>query len=144
MGILKAICMSDKKGTAKYQIETVEMIQEHGLKGDAHAGKWHRQVSLLSFEKIEDFKKRCKEIELGAFGENLVVAEEDLEKLKVGDKVFIKDVELEITQLGKKCHDKCQIYYQVGECIMPKFGIFARVLKGGEISKGDEVILDIK
>lgn len=144
MGILKAICMSDKKGTAKYQIETVEMIQEHGLKCDAHAGKWHRQVSLLSFEKIEDFKKRCKEIELGAFGENLVVAEEDLEKLKVGDKVFIRDVELEITQLGKKCHDKCQIYYQVGECIMPKFGIFARVLKGGEISKGDEVILDIK
>lgn len=138
MSKVRAICISEKKGTAKVQVPKAEFIEDFGIKGDAHAGKWHRQVSLLAFEKIEDFRADGGNVDFGAFGENLVVDGIELNKLPIGQKIKIGEVLLEVTQIGKKCHDKCAIYYQVGECIMPKNGIFTRVLKGGKVKVGDK------
>lgn len=139
MAKVLAVCISEKKGTAKRNVGRAEMIENHGLKGDAHAGEWHRQVSLLSYEKIEDFKKTGVDIEDGAFGENLIVEGIDLPKLPIGTKLRINEVEMEVTQIGKECHSRCRIYDTVGDCIMPREGIFAKVLKGGIISNGDEI-----
>lgn len=141
MGKIYAICLSEKKGTAKNSIDRVEVIKDFGLSGDAHGGNWHRQVSLISKEKIDAFKNRGGKVDIGGFGENIIVQGEELLNLKVGDRVKIGDVLLEITQLGKECHTRCHIYYTVGECIMPKEGVFARVLSGGNIAVGDEVSL---
>lgn len=138
MSKIRAICISEKKGTAKVQVPKAEFIEDFGIKGDAHAGKWHRQVSLLAFEKIEDFRADGGNVDFGAFGENLVVDGIELNKLPIGQKIKIGEALLEVTQIGKKCHDKCAIYYQVGECIMPKNGIFTRVLKGGKVKVGDK------
>ena len=138
-GIIKAICISEQKGTEKHSVQDIEIIEDHGLEKDAHAGKWHRQVSLLSYEKREEFKAKGANVEDGAFGENLVIEGFELNKLPVGQRLTVGDeVLLEVTQIGKECHDKCAIYYQVGECIMPKNGIFTRVLKGGKVKVGDE------
>lgn len=109
--------------------------------GDAHAGKWHRQVSLLSFEKIEDFRKRGAKIDFGAFGENLVVEGYDLKSVPVGSRFRIGDCLLELSQIGKACHSHCEIYRQMGDCIMPREGVFTEVLRGGEIRPGDSVEL---
>lgn len=139
MGRIVNVCISEKKGTQKHPIDEGEFIVEFGLKGDAHAGKWHRQVSLLALEKIEDFRSKGGNVDFGAFGENLVIEGFELNKLPVGQRLTVGDeVLLEVTQIGKECHDKCAIYYQVGECIMPKNGIFTRVLKGGKVKVGDE------
>lgn len=134
-----AICMSEKKGTQKQPVKSCELICEHGLKEDAHAGNWHRQVSLLAFEKIEDFKARGAQVKDGDFGENLVVAGIDLVNLPVGTLLRSGNILLQVTQIGKECHKHCQIYYKMGECIMPKQGIFARVLEGGILNEGDEI-----
>ena len=141
MSKVRAICISEKKGTAKVKVPKAEFIEDFGIKGDAHAGKWHRQVSLLAFEKIEDFRADGGNVDFGAFGENLVVDGIELNKLPIGQKIKIGEVLLEVTQIGKKCHDKCAIYYQVGRCIMPTYGIFTKVLNGGEITLGEEVEL---
>ncbi|EOU2037653.1 MAG: MOSC domain-containing protein [Clostridium perfringens] len=141
MSKVRAICISEKKGTAKVQVPKAEFIEDFGIKGDAHAGKWHRQVSLLAFEKIEDFRADGGNVDFGAFGENLVVDGIELNKLPIGQKIKIGEVLLEVTQIGKKCHDKCAIYYQVGRCIMPTYGIFTKVLNGGEVILGEEVEL---
>lgn len=139
MSKVRAICISEKKGTAKVQVPKAEFIEDFGIKGDAHAGKWHRQVSLLALEKIEDFRNKGGNVDFGAFGENLVIEGFELNKLPVGQRLTVgDDVLLEVTQIGKECHDKCAIYYQVGECIMPKNGIFTRVLKGGKVKVGDK------
>lgn len=138
-----AICTSKEKGTAKYMVQEVNVIEDFGIEGDAHAGKWHRQVSLLALEKIEEFRNKGAEVDFGAFGENLVISGIELNKLPIGQKIKIGDVELEVTQIGKKCHDKCAIFYQVGQCIMPTNGIFTKVLKGGNIKVGNECILII-
>ena len=137
MGKVIAICTSKQKGTLKKQIEEANFIEEFGIEGDAHAGKWHRQVSLLALEKIENFRAKGANVDFGAFGENLVIEGFELNKLPVGQRLTVGNVLLEVTQIGKKCHDKCQIYYQVGECIMPTNGIFTRVLKGGKVKVGD-------
>lgn len=139
MGEILAICTSEKKGTAKVSIEEAELIESFGIKGDAHGGNWHRQVSLLSFEKIEEFKAKGINVEFGAFGENIVVKGIDLAKLPVGTKLSIGEIIMEVTQIGKRCHDRCNIYYTVGDCIMPREGIFAIVLKGGNIKVGDVI-----
>ncbi|MCT4606089.1 MAG: MOSC domain-containing protein [Marinisporobacter sp.] len=139
MGKIVAVCISEKKGTAKINVGQAEIIGNYGLKGDAHAGNWHRQVSLLSFEKIEAFKKQGVLVKDGAFGENLIVEGIDLKELSIGTKLIVKDVVLEVTQIGKECHSHCAIYEAVGDCIMPREGIFARVLKGGRIKSGDEI-----
>ena len=141
MGRIVAICTSVKKGTKKEEVKEIELVEDFGLKGDAHGGKWHRQVSLLAKEEIDSFNKKGGKVVYGDFGENLVTEGIDLASLSVGDKVIIGDALIEITQLGKKCHDKCEIFYSVGECIMPTKGIFGKVLKGGDISLGEEIEL---
>ncbi|WP_122640751.1 MOSC domain-containing protein [Romboutsia sp. Marseille-P6047] len=138
MGEILAICISEKKGTLKNEINEANFIEDFGIENDAHAGKWHRQVSLLGFEKIDAFRKKGANVDFGAFGENLVVEGIELEKLPIGQKIQIGEVLLEVTQIGKKCHDKCQIYYQVGECIMPRNGIFTKILSGGRVKVGDK------
>jgi MOSC domain-containing protein YiiM len=130
-----------KKGTKKKEVKEIELVEDFGLKGDAHGGKWHRQVSLLAKEEIDSFNKKGGKVVYGDFGENLVTEGIDLASLSVGDKVIIGDALIEITQLGKKCHDKCEIFYSVGECIMPTKGIFGKVLKGGDISLGEKIEL---
>lgn len=138
MSKVLAICTSKHKGTLKNEVEEANFIKEFGIEGDAHAGKWHRQVSLLAFEKIDEFRNKGGDVDFGAFGENLVIDEIELNKLPVGQRLTVGEVLLEVTQIGKECHDKCAIYYQVGECIMPKNGIFTRVLQGGKVRVGDE------
>lgn len=137
MGKVIAICRSKKKGTAKKPVGKGLFLEGFGLEDDAHAGKWHRQVSFLSHEKIEAFKAKGALVSYGCFGENLVVAGIDFATLPVGTKLSCGDVLFEITQIGKECHDRCQIYETMGECIMPTQGVFAKVLKGGLIEDGD-------
>ncbi len=139
MGKLIAICTSEKKGTQKQQVETAVLREDYGIEGDAHAGNWHRQVSLLGLEKIEAFRERGAEVEFGAFGENLVIEGFDFRNLPVGTRFRIGDALLEMTQIGKECHTHCAIYHMVGDCIMPREGVFAKVLEGGEVKVGDEV-----
>lgn len=141
IGKVMAVCISEKRGTEKINIHECEVIEEFGLKNDAHGGNWHRQISLLSFEKIEDFKKRGGDVIDGAFGENIIVSGIDLRKIPVGTKIKINDIILEVTQIGKECHSHCEIFHRVGDCIMPREGIFARVIKGGFVKEGDTVII---
>ncbi|MDR2715153.1 MAG: MOSC domain-containing protein [Coriobacteriaceae bacterium] len=141
MGTIKAICTSDIKGIQKTGTDSVTLVADHGIADDAHAGPWHRQVSLLSFEKIEDFKKLGAEVQDGAFGENIIVEGFDLKALPIGTRFSCNDVVLELTQIGKECHEHCAIYHKMGDCIMPREGVFTRVIEGGTITVGD--ILDI-
>jgi len=136
-GIIKAVCISTRKGTAKRNVGTCEVIENYGLKEDAHAGNWHRQVSLLSYEKIEKFKNKGAIVEDGSFGENIIVQGIDLKDLPIGTFLRCNDVILELTQIGKECHNGCEIYQKMGECIMPKEGVFAKVISSGVISVGD-------
>ena len=139
MGKVMAICISEKKGTQKRNVHEALFIEDFGLENDAHAGKWHRQVSLLSYEKIQDFKKKGAPVEDGAFGENLIVSGIDFKNLPVGTRFQSGDVVLEMTQIGKECHRGCEIYKIMGDCIMPREGVFAKVLHGGRIQEGDEL-----
>ncbi|SKB81945.1 molybdenum cofactor synthesis domain-containing protein [Lachnospiraceae bacterium] len=139
MGKIIAVCISEKRGTQKKQVESIELKPEHGIVGDAHAGNWHRQVSLLSFEKIDEFRKRGADIDFGAFGENIVCEGFDLRTLPVGTRFQIGDALLELTQIGKACHSHCEIYKTMGDCIMPREGVFTIVLKGGTVKPGDEI-----
>lgn len=141
MGRIKAICISEKKGTQKTEVQEAELITDFGIKGDAHAGKWHRQVSLLGYEKIEAFKEKGAQVENGAFGENIIVEGFDLKNTPVGTKFQVGEVLLELTQIGKECHSHCAIYHAVGDCIMPREGVFTKVLSGGMIHKGDEITM---
>lgn len=141
MGKLIAICTSEKRGTQKTEVDDAVLKEGWGIEGDAHAGKWHRQVSLLSYEKIEDFRAKGAKVDFGAFGENLVVEGFDLRTVPVGTRIQIGEAVLELTQIGKECHSHCEIYKAMGECIMPKEGVFARVVKGARICRGDEVEL---
>ena len=137
MGKVRAVCISEKRGTQKKNIESAVFVENWGIEGDAHAGNWHRQVSLLSYEKIEEFRKKGADIELGAFGENLIVSGYDFRNLAVGTRFQCGEAVLEMTQIGKECHSHCEIYKRMGECIMPREGVFAIVLHGGTIRKGD-------
>jgi MOSC domain-containing protein YiiM len=139
VGKVLAVCLSEAKGTAKHNVGKAEFVPDHGIQGDAHAGKWHRQVSLLSHEKIEAFRASGARVDDGAFGENLVVEGIDFSSLPVGTVFFCGDVVLEMTQIGKECHQHCAIFQSMGDCIMPREGVFARVIQGGTISAGDEL-----
>ena len=132
-----AVCISEKKGTEKKEVEKIALKKDWGIEGDAHAGKWHRQVSLLAFEKIDAFRKKGAEVDFGAFGENIIVAGIDLRNLPVGTVLEIGEAKLRVTQIGKECHSHCNIYKKMGDCIMPREGIFAEVLKEGCVQKGD-------
>lgn len=139
MGIVKAVCISEKRGTQKINVESAEFIEGFGIHADAHGGNWHRQVSLLSAERIEEFNQKGADVKPGAFGENLIVEGFDFKELPVGTVFQCNDVILEMTQIGKECHSHCQIYHKMGECIMPTQGVFAKVIHGGRISVGDEM-----
>lgn len=141
MGVLRGICISDIRGIQKTEVSEAELIADWGIEGDAHAGKWHRQVSLLSHEKIEEFRARGAEVDNGAFGENLIVEGYDFKNLPVGSVFHIGNAVLKMTQIGKECHSHCQIYKKMGDCIMPREGVFAEVVRGGHIKVGDEVAL---
>jgi len=142
MGIVKAICISEKRGIQKTPVQSAKFVENWGIENDAHAGNWHRQVSLLSADKIEDFRKRGADINYGAFGENLIVDGFDFRALPVGTLLRCGSVLLEMTQIGKECHNHCVIYKTMGDCIMPREGVFARVLEGGEIKVGDEMFIE--
>lgn len=139
MGKIMAVCISEKRGTQKKNIEKVRLIENFGLEGDAHGGNWHRQVSLLSYEKVRAFEEKGISVEDGTFGENLLVEGFDFKNLPVGTRFRCGEVLLEMTQIGKECHSHCEIYRAVGDCIMPREGVFARVLYGGMIQIGDEL-----
>lgn len=138
MGKIMAICVSERKGTLKEAVEEAVFVQGHGIQGDAHAGPWHRQVSLLSAEKIAAFREKLW-VDYGAFGENLVVEGLDPAALPIGSLLKAGDVVLELTQRGKECHQSCAIREKTGECIMPREGVFARVLSGGQLRPGMEI-----
>lgn len=138
-GIVKAVCISERRGTEKAAVAQVELQTGYGIGNDAHAGKWHRQVSLLSYDKVQEFNARGGQAHIGAFGENILVEGLDFKNLPVGTKLFCGDVILKMTQIGKECHTHCQIYQRVGDCIMPREGVFAEVLQGGTIKPGDEM-----
>jgi MOSC domain-containing protein YiiM len=139
LGKLIAICTSEKKGTQKKPVESAVLREDHGIVGDAHAGNWHRQVSLLGLEKIEAFRTKGADVDFGAFGENLIIDGFDFRNLPVGTRFAIGDALLEMTQIGKECHSHCAIFHMVGDCIMPREGVFAKVIRGGQIKAGDEV-----
>ncbi|MDK2930371.1 MAG: hypothetical protein PWR07_502 [Bacillota bacterium] len=132
--------MSETKGVSKRDVGRARLVEGHGLEGDAHAGPWHRQVSLLAEESIEKMRTKGIDVGPGAFAENITTRGIDLYHLPVGTRLEVgPEVVLEITQIGKECHTGCAIFRQVGECVMPREGIFARVVRGGEIERGDEI-----
>jgi len=143
MAYVEAVCTSKKKGIVKRQQEKIELREEWGIEGDAHAGKWHRQVSLLAGESIDGVKEKLPTLKNGAFAENIVTRGIDLTAVTVGQQYRVGDeVVLEITQIGKKCHnDGCAIKKATGDCIMPKEGIFSKVIKGGTVTSGDAIVL---
>lgn len=139
MGQVVAVCVSEIKGVQKRNVHTAKFIEDYGIEKDAHAGKWHRQVSLLSFDKIEEFKARGAEIKDGDFGENLVVKGIDFRNCPIGTRFRCNEVILELTQIGKECHKGCEIFKIMGDCIMPREGVFTKVIHGGIITEGDDL-----
>ena len=138
---IASIALSKKKGTRKLCVDRAELVKAHGLLGDAHAGEWHRQVSFLAAESIDLARSRGLEVSFGDFAENIATTGIEWLSVPVGTRFQIGPSALvEITQIGKECHNKCAIYYKAGDCIMPKEGVFARVLRGGEIRTGDELV----
>lgn len=139
-GLLEAVCVSEEKGTQKADVGACEVLADLGLAGDAHAGFMHRQVSLLAAESIEEMRAKGLTLAAGAFGENLVTQGIELKSLHIGDRIRVGgDVLLEVTQIGKECVSRCAIYYLAGDCIMPREGIFARVIAGGRVEAGDSI-----
>ena len=142
-GIVRAICISDIRGVEKHSIPEAHFLKDFGMEGDAHGGKWHRQVSLLSYDKIKAFNQKGANVTDGAFGENLVVEGLDFVNLPVGTKFYAGTTVLRMTQIGKECHSHCAIYQRMGECIMPREGVFAEVLQEGDIHEGDEMQVEL-
>lgn len=135
-----SIAISKKRGTTKKYIETAELIENHGIKDDAHAGDWHRQLSFLASESIEKASSEEFKLNFGDFAENIATTGIDWKSQPIGQVFKLGDKALaEITQIGKECHKKCAIYYRTGDCIMPKEGVFAKILKGGIIKVGDKI-----
>ena len=138
--VIAAVCLSQGKGEKKQNIGRGRLIAGHGLEGDGHAGDWHRQISLLAEESIAKMQAVGLSVGAGDFAENLTIRGLDLPSLPLGTRLQIgAEAILEITQIGKECHQRCAIYYQAGDCVMPKEGIFAIVLTGGEVACGDPV-----
>ncbi len=139
MGKVISTNISEIRGIQKHNVGKVKLVEDYGIENDAHAGKWHRQVSLLSHEKIEAFRAKGAIVNDGAFGENIVVSGIDFKNLPVGTRFQCNEVILEMTQIGKECHHGCEIFQKMGDCIMPREGVFAKIIKGGEIAVGDEM-----
>ena len=138
-GTIRAVCISPEKGTVKRPVDSVALIKDFGIEKDAHAGKWHRQVSLLSYESVEAFNQRGGGVADGDFGENILVEGINLKELPVGTVLKAGAVTLRLTQIGKECHSDCEIRRRTGDCIMPREGVFAEVLEGGKVRPGDRI-----
>jgi MOSC domain-containing protein YiiM len=140
VGTVVAINISEKKGVPKTTVGMAELLENYGLRGDAHAGNWHRQVSLLAQESIDKAAEAgVQGLFPGIFAENITTKGIVLYTLPVGARLQINEVLLEVTQIGKECHHKCAIYQQIGDCVMPREGIFAKVIRSGTIKAGDEI-----
>lgn len=140
-GKIIAVCSAPQKGMIKHNIGEGVLLEEIGLEGDAHAGFMHRQVSLIAMEDIRLMMEKLPSLVPGSFAENLTTEGFDLSQLKIGDRLKVGETLLEVSQIGKECHTKCEVFAQSGECIMPKKGIFTRVIKGGRVKTGDNVEL---
>lgn len=138
-GKIIAVCSAPEKGMIKHDIGEGVLIEELGLQGDAHAGFMHRQVSLIAMEDIRTMMEKLPSLVPGSFAENLTTEGFDLGALKIGDRLQVGETLLEVSQIGKECHTKCEVFKQSGECIMPQKGIFTRVLKGGKVKTGDSI-----
>jgi len=135
-----AVCISEAKGQRKSPVSVVALQENHGIVGDAHAGDWHRQVSLLANESIAKMRALGLDVDSGDFAENITTSGIDLVALPIGTRLRIGEAVVEVTQIGKECHNRCAIFYQAGDCVMPKEGIFAKVLKGGAVSPEDPIV----
>lgn len=144
-GRIRAISTSSHRGTKKSNVPSADLEVGHGIAGDAHTGNWHRQISLLAIESIDKMVASGAKVSPGDFAENITTAGIDLQSLRIGSKLRLgSDAEVEVTQIGKECHSRCEIFEQVGDCVMPREGIFTKVMKAGSIEIGDvvEVIAD--
>ena len=141
MASVVAVCISERKGTQKHEVPEIQLKIDHGIVGDAHAGNWHRQVSLLAQESVEKMKAVFPDIPVGAFAENILTEGLTLCTLPVGTRLRVGEVLLEVTQIGKECHAHCAIRQQVGDCVMPREGIFTIVLEEGTIRAGDTITI---
>lgn len=139
MAQVVATCISEKKGERKKPVETVNLRENFGIVGDAHAGDWHRQVSLLAIESIRKMQALGLSVDSGDFAENITTQGIDLPVLPVGTRLRVGEALLQVTQIGKECHTRCAIYHQAGDCVMPKEGIFAKVLHGGIVKPDDTI-----
>ena len=138
-----SIATSRKKGTQKVTVDEALLIKEHGLEGDAHAGTWHRQVSFLASEEIDKAREKGLEVTFGDFAENIATTGVDWKRIPVGSRIRLgQNALVEITQIGKECHNRCAIYYKAGDCIMPREGVFGRVLEEGKIRCGDPIRIE--
>lgn len=138
-GKIIAVCTSPTKGTIKEDVGSAHLIEEYGIEGDAHGGFAHRQISLIATEDIDTMRAKLPDLVPGSFAENLTTEGIDLAALAIGDRLTVGDCLLEVSQIGKECHTKCQVFHKTGDCIMPKKGIFCRVLRGGHIQTEDEI-----
>jgi MOSC domain-containing protein YiiM len=139
-GRIVAVSTSLRKGQKKSNLSECKLIKDKGFEGDAHAGEWHRQVSLLAMESINKIRDKGIDVAPGDFAENITTSGIEIWQLPLGTRLAVgSEAELEITQIGKECHDRCAIYHQVGDCVMPREGIFARVLRGGKVKPGDTI-----
>ena len=134
-----AVCLSEKKGIQKHEVPEIKLVFGHGIAGDAHAGNWHRQVSLLADESVDKMRKLGWDLKPGAFAENILTKGIDLKTLPVGTQLSIGETLLCVTQIGKECHNDCAIKQTTGKCVMPTEGIFAVVLRSGTVKPGDEI-----
>lgn len=138
-GKIVAVSISREKGGRKTPVASAELRENHGVVGDGHAGEWHRQISLLAVESIHKMQKLGLVVGAGDFAENITTEGVDLVSLPIGTRIAIGETLLEVTQIGKECHTRCAIYYQAGDCVMPKEGIFAKVVQGGVVRCGETV-----
>jgi MOSC domain-containing protein YiiM len=139
MATVLAVCISENKGERKKPVDAVQLRENHGIVGDAHAGDWHRQVSLLAQESIDKMRAMGLDVSAGDFAENITTSGIDLVSLPIGARLQVGETLLEVTQIGKECHTRCAIFYQAGDCVMPKEGIFVKVITGGTIRPGDDL-----
>ena len=142
MATVTAVCISEKKGTRKHAVPSIEVKRDHGIVGDAHAGNWHRQISLLADESVDTMRGKGVELQPGDFAENILTRGIELKTLPVGTVLRVGETRLQVTQIGKECHNDCEIRRLVGTCVMPTQGIFAIVLTEGTIRPGDTISVE--
>ena len=142
MATVTAVCISEKKGTRKHAVPSIEVKKDHGIVGDAHAGNWHRQISLLADESVDTMRGKGVELQPGDFAENILTRGIELKTLPVGTVLRVGETRLQVTQIGKECHNDCEIRRLVGTCVMPTQGIFAVVLTEGTIRPGDTISVE--